>query len=122
MNLNYSQSTGTITDDDGMFIAFGWSGHGAAKNDPASQTIRATGPLPRGVYRVDPWEKSRPALGPMVAHLTMISGESFGRDAFYIHGPSSKNYGQESKGCIVVPRPGREKIKALNPTTITVTE
>jgi hypothetical protein len=56
--------------------------------------------------------------------LHQVEGETFGRDGFFIHGASMDTtlYGQESKGCIVIPRAGREKVKDLNPSTITVTE
>lgn len=123
MNLNYSQSTGCVTDDNGMNIAIGWAGHGEAKNNPAMQGEQNLGPLPRGVYKVLPWEERHPGLGPMVARILQVSGETYGRSGFFIHGPSldKAKYGQESKGCIVVPRSDREKIKALNPSTITVT-
>jgi hypothetical protein len=58
----------------------------------------------------------------MVAELLQVQGETFGRSAFFIHGPSSKHYGEESMGCIVVPRPGRTHVKELDPKTITVKE
>jgi hypothetical protein len=124
MNLNYSQTTGHLTKDSGEFIAEGWAGNGKGKNNPSMQNAKSVGPLPRGIYQVGPWEELHTGLGPLVAHLTMISGESFGRDAFYIHGPAvdPSHYGQESKGCIVIPREGRKCVKCLNPTTITVTE
>ena len=63
------------------------------------------------------WEEKHPGLGPMVAHLEQIEGETFGRNGFYFHGPSSDaaHYGQESMGCIVVPRSGREKVKQAAP-------
>ena len=121
MNLNFSQTTGRITKDDGEEVAIGWSGRGEGKANPAMQDVHSTGPLPKGVYRVDPWEEQHGHLGPLVAHLTMIQGDSFGRDAFYIHGPSTTNYGEESMGCIVVPRVGRQCVKCLAPATITVT-
>ena len=120
MNLNYSQSTGAITQDDSTIIATGWAGKGGGKNNPAMQNIKSTGPLPQGVYSTGPWQ-IHPRLGPLAARLIQISGETYGRDEFFIHGPSSKNYGQESKGCIIVPRKEREKVAALLPTTITVT-
>lgn len=125
MNLNYSQTTGHITSDDGTLITTGWSGHGDCKNDPTKEDVVSTGPLPRGLYWVQPWEDLHPGLGPMVAYLKpdMIN-DMHGRGSFYIHGPAmdKAKYGQESKGCIVIPRPGREAVKFLNPATITVLE
>lgn len=120
--LTYSQSTGIIHDQDGAIVAFGWAGHGDGKNNPAMQDSHALGPLPQGLYTVGKWEDVHPGLGPIVARLIQVEGETFGRDAFYIHGPAvdPKKYGQESKGCIVVPRVGRLKIKALDPDFVRV--
>lgn len=123
MILNYSQSTGTWTTEAGAFVARGWAGHGEGKNNPAMQHVKSTGPLPQGLYRVGPWEDQHPGLGPIVARLIQVEGETYGRDAFYIHGPSSdpSRYGEESKGCIVVPRRQRIAIQALNPEYVRVT-
>ncbi len=132
MNLNFSQSTGLITQDDGTSVAVGWAGNDSnpenpariqGKLNPAQQALHKIGPLPQGVYSVGAWEEKHAHLGPMVAHLTQTSGETFGRDAFYIHGPDRDPamYGQESLGCIVVPHTGRQAIKDLAPDTVTVT-
>lgn len=125
MNLNYSQTSGLITDDQGNTIAKGWAGRGYGKNNPAAQMTREVGPLPQGVYRVEAWGR-HPRLGPLTARLIQIQGDTFGRDDFFIHGPSKdpKSFGQESKGCIVILRPDREKVAALLAdvgNTITVT-
>ncbi|MDR3684763.1 MAG: hypothetical protein P4L11_13630 [Geothrix sp.] len=132
MNLNFSQSTGLITKDDGTSVAHGWAGNDSnpenpqrihGKLNPDKQALHKIGPLPQGVYSVGPWEEKHGHLGAMVAPLTQISGETFGRDAFYIHGPDRDpaTYGQESLGCIVVPHAGRQAIKDLGPETVTVT-
>ena len=126
MNLNYSQTTGNMTDDNGNLIAKGWAGHGDGKNNPAMQSVHNVGPLPQGKYNVSGWF-SHPRLGPMVARLTQFEGETFGRDSFFIHG-AAKNldkHGQESEGCIVQERIERDKVAALTKgigNTITVTE
>ena len=123
MNLNYSQTTGQVTDDNGKSIAKGWAGNGCGRNNPTMQDVHCVGPLPQGVYKIGAWY-DHTRLGPMVADLHQISGETFGRNDFFIHGPSSEHYGQESKGCIVVPREDRQRIIALTPgpgDTVTVT-
>lgn len=122
MQLTYSQTTGKMTDAEGVVVAVGWAGHGEGKNNPAWQHVRNVGPLPQGLYRVDPWEDQHPGLGPMVAHLTMVDGESYGRDGFYIHGPAQDpaKYGEESHGCIVIPRVHRLVVKGLLPAYIEV--
>jgi len=114
MHLNYSQTTGQMTTDDGADLAHCWAGHGDSKNNPADQAKKSVGPLPQGLYTVQGWF-AHPRLGPLVAKLTQIEGETFGRDAFYIHGPSKDpaEYGQESKGCIVIPRIWRQRVSDL---------
>ena len=123
MNLNYAQSTGKLTLDDGTLVAVGWAGRGPGKNNPALQAVKSTGPLPQGVYTVGEWH-DHPRLGLMVARLIQTEGETFGRDEFFIHGASRNldKFGQESKGCIVLTHTEREEVKDLNPMTITVTE
>lgn len=124
MNLNYSQSTGVITTDEGGVITTGWAGNGEGKNNPRMQAVMSVGPLPQGIYGVGEWEETHAGLGPLVARLIQFRGKTFNRAAFYIHGPAvdPEHRGQESKGCIVIPRPGREAVQFLNPLTITVTE
>ena len=114
--LTYYQSTGKILDPEGLLVATGWAGRGEAKNQPTCDHMRCEGPLPKGVYVVGVWD-NHPRLGPMVAPLTQISGETHGRSAFFFHGPSSNpaHEGQESMGCIVVPRPGRVEVKKAAP-------
>jgi hypothetical protein len=131
MNLNFSQSTGFVTKDDGTFVAKGWSGNDyrpkenptriQGRNNPAMQDKHCVGPLPRDMYRVGPWEPHA-ELGQLSASLTSMGvGESFGRDGFYIHGPGGDDPANCSMGCIVIPHDARVAVAALNPTTITVT-
>lgn len=124
MNINYSQSTGIITKDDGTVLVpagHAWAGHGEGKNNPAMEQVHCIGPLPRGTYTLGAWGK-HDELGPDSCHLTQTEGESYGRDGFYIHGPSQDpiKHGQESKGCIVVEHDYRIGIIALNPNIIIV--
>lgn len=123
MILEFSQSTGNVRKDGGVLVASGWAGRGDGKNNPDAQHLRSFGPLPRGLYKVGPWEDEHPGLGPIVARLTQVEGDTYGRNAFYIHGPAMNpdKYGQESKGCIVLPRPGRLAVQALAPDFIRVT-
>jgi len=119
VNLNYCQTTGILTDDEGTVVAHGWAGRQEGKNNPDMEDVHSTGPLPAGTYSVGPWG-DHPPVGPESAKLTQTSGESYGRDGFYIHGPGDADYGQESKGCIVIPHAEREAVMALNPDQITV--
>jgi hypothetical protein len=121
LNLNYSQSSGLITQDDGSHVALGWAGNHEGRNNPAMQDSVGLGPLPQGVYKIGPWgdHETVPGypvhLGPMIASLTQIEGESFGRDGFFIHGPGGKDHLQSSRGCVEVPRPARNLVCTLTP-------
>ena len=122
MNINYDQATGHITDEGENLLAVGWAGNGDGKNNPAMQDVHNTGPLPQGLYEVADWEHDHNGLGHDVVALHQVEGETFGRDDFFIHGPSVNpdHYGQESKGCIVVPREDRLKLEAMKPAYVRV--
>jgi len=122
--LIYSQSTG-IMSLGAQQIALGWAGNHDGRNNPAMQDAHCVGPLPQGDYTLDGWEDEHPHLGPMVTHLTPDpAAEMFGRDGFYIHGPSSDpaRYGQESMGCIVIPHTPRQAVKDTGETQLRVVE
>lgn len=143
-NLNFSHSTGIWTKDDGsILVPQGQSWAGNDKNpecnptgvkgklNHASQGIHKIGPLPVGIYRVGEWGDSTSVkgypkhLGPLIASLTQISGETFGRNGFFIHGPASQAsgiFGEESMGCTVTMHDYRVKLALFNPTTVNVTE
>ena len=91
---------------------FAWAGRGEGKNNPAWQQIHNMGPLPQNTYSLGEWTV-HPHLGPLVSELTPgPDQEMYGRDGFWIHGPGESNYGQESKGCVVIPRAWRELVRA----------
>ena len=118
--LTYSQSTGDISFGEGL-LGHGWAGRGDGKNNPEMQHVRCTGPLPRGFYALGAWEEHHGHLGPIVAALTPDSDNvMFGRDAFYIHGPSSTHYGEESMGCIVLPNILRRAVRATGANRLEV--
>jgi hypothetical protein len=101
--------TGLLIGPDGSRSP-GYSGKGACKNQPEAQDIKNWGPIPCGVYRIgDPHDSAD--HGPFVLPLTPDSAnEMFGRDSFLIHGDSISAPGTASEGCIILPRPIREKI------------
>jgi hypothetical protein len=145
LNLNSSQATGIWTRDNGTVVVqpgHCWSGndnnpkvnptkiHG--KNNPLAESEHCIGPTPKGLWRFGEWaftpedvaRLGYPAhLGLITCHLTQIGGESYGRDGFYVHGPSSDPalYGQESEGCQVMLHNYRVAIAAMLPDTLTVT-
>jgi len=130
MNLNYSQTSGQMTQDDGTLVATGFSGNNSRPgvnptgiqgyNNPEMQSVHKIGPLPQGTYSVGKWGY-HPELGNDSAPLTQTSGETYGRDGFYIHGPG-EDVANSSEGCIVIPHTERLAVEALNPDQITVTE
>lgn len=130
MNLNFSQTKGYVTKDDGSFVAAGWAGNNGGDHNPdgihgrcnhAMEAIRNIGPLPCGTYQVGAWG-DHPPLGPYSAPLTQIAGKTYGRSGFYIHGPGGADPANCSRGCIVIPHDARLAVIALDPQTITVTE
>ena len=130
MNLNFQISTGTITQDDGTVItdeAFAGNDsrpvvnpdHIQGRNNPAYCALHCIGPLPPGVYQFSKWGH-HPDLGDHVAALIQISGETYGRNSFYMHGASATDPLNSSEGCVVVPHDPRCAIEAMQPDTLTV--
>ena len=112
--LIYSQSTGRMTRD-GVEIARGFAGNNyrpkenptgiKGRNNPDAQNLHCIGPLPQGLYRIGDWGV-HPPLGPNSAPLTQVSGETFGRSGFFIHGPGGADPDNSSEGCIcLLPMP-----------------
>ena len=119
--LIFSQSTGIITLD-GQQIAKGFAGndsrpgvnpdHVHGYNNPDAQAIHCIGPLPQGMYRIVEWQDEHPGLGPIVAILEQVDGETYGRDDFRIHGASATDPLNSSEGCIVLPHDQRVVVRA----------
>lgn len=110
----YEIRTGKFSKDD-ICLNVGlpaYSGFGPAKNDPACTALPNVGPLPEGLYAINPPRDS--ALhGPYVLALTPDpKNVMYGRADFLIHGehlPPAKP-GQASRGCIVASKVVRARI------------
>ena len=109
----YEQATGRMfTREDGLndLLATGYSGSTAdgGKNNPDKQCESDIGPIPRGIYSIgDPFA----GPSPFSLRLTPEPGnEMCGRSGFLIHGDSIAAPGTASHGCIILPRPARERI------------
>ena len=103
----YIQKTGEIFHD-ALFTALGYSGNGAWKNDPAAQGVHNHGPLPCGMYLMEP-PRDDPHVGPYAIPLKPnMDNHMYGRSAFYWHGDSIAHPGDASDGCIVSARDIRE--------------
>ncbi len=88
----------------GLLLGTGYAGHGAGLNNPAMQCVHDTGPLPQGVYSINP-PVNTTAHGPYVMWLTPApSNHMFGRSGFGIHADEISNPGKylASTGCIVM--------------------
>ena len=111
----WDQSAGTLSLD-GAVVSTGYAGKGRGRNNPALQSVRGVGPLPRGRYRIGAPRTSQ-RTGPFVMDLYPIDAtpndtvhDATGRSAFQIHGDSVRNPGSASSGCIILPRVIRERI------------
>lgn len=100
-----------------------WAGNRDGKNNPSAQDQRGVGPLPQGVYSIAP-PVTHPHLGPVAMRLDPVQGnEMFGRDGFWVHGPSNgNNRGQESMGCIIMPHDKRVDLWETGARQLWVTE
>ena len=108
---------GTLQSDDG------WAGHDAggvkAMNNPDCCHMRGIGPLPPGDYRMDV-AINHPHLGPVAIRLSYISGQSFGRSGFWVHGANAAHPLLSSDGCITEMRVHREAMDADNDAVLRV--
>ena len=138
MNLTFKITTGTITTDEGEVItdqAFAGNDsrpgvnpdHLQGRNNPEMCSVHKIGPLPCAatpdaepcVYVFGAWG-TVPGLGQNVSCLTQISGETYGRDGFFMHGESAEDPMNSSEGCVCVPHDPRVAIKNMVPDTLTV--
>jgi hypothetical protein len=108
--MKYNQLTGELTTNSGVVIGKGYAGHGEGKNNPAMESVKMVGPLPKGFYVIGK-PTDNPHTGPYSIPLYPKMGNNmFGRSAFMIHGDSISNPGTASNGCIILPRAIRVQI------------
>jgi hypothetical protein len=96
----YNQKTGEIRHN-GKLAGKGYAGYGGGKNNPAMESVKNIGPVPRGKYTF-----TKPALHPKLgpAAMEMIpdrGNKMFGRSEFFMHSDSRSHPGEASHGCIV---------------------
>jgi hypothetical protein len=119
MAWSYSQFSGDLVYD-GRRIAFGYSGNGAAKNNPLAQSEANHGPIPQGLYTMQEPIDS-PTHGPYAIPLVPFpSNLMFERFGFLVHGDSLVSPGQASDGCIILPRSVREQMWNSGDHTLSV--
>lgn len=113
----YSQSLGHLylcdSQDVRALVAKGYSGAVGHQNRTESEQLRSRGPIPRGVWRLEP-AFNHARLGPKAIPLTPVEErKAFGRSGFFIHGDNSRGDGSASQGCIVLDRKTRDVVDAL---------
>jgi len=116
----WDQSAGELSRD-GRFVARGYSGAGIGKNNPDLENKVATGPIPRGRWRIGAPRKSL-NVGPFAMPLEPVGHAACGRSAFMVHGDSARQPGRASQGCIILPRNVREMIWASGDHDLEVVE
>jgi hypothetical protein len=106
----YQQKTGQWLKD-GELIGVGGAGNGPGFNNPLMQSVHDVGPLPRGLYTIQPAEDDA-KLGPVAMELIPDpENQMFGRSGFYIHGWSATlGILHSSKGCPMAPCVTRDGI------------
>ena len=110
--LTYSQSTGEMLDAAGALLGTGYAGHGPGVNNPALQQVANVGPLPQGIYTINP-PVNTSTHGPYVMWLTPDpANRMFGRFGFGIHDDERVHSGLRlaSAGCIVIGQVARVAI------------
>jgi hypothetical protein len=123
IDLTYTISTGLLDQPGslGWPIVKGYSGRGAALNNPAMCDVPDVGPLPIGAYTVNAPIDPAGHLGPLAFPLIPdAANQMHGRDGFYIHGDNVEMNHSASCGCIILPRVDRVWIARLVPARLTV--
>lgn len=125
---NYKQEPGDLLLN-GEHVAFGYSGGGEGKNNPAMQEIHDVGPIPKGRYKIEiiADESGNPVdyeqkKAPVLRLVPDPANEMFGRAGFLIHGDSISAPGSASEGCIIMAHWVRQSIIQSTDTDLIVTE
>lgn len=118
----YHQKTGILTTDNETTIGRGYAGNGLGKNNPEMESVKNTGPLPKGIYHIgNPFND--PHMGPFCLPLIPDpSNKMYGRSSFYVHGDNINAPGTASQGCIIMPRKTREYLNNCPDKTLKVVE
>ena len=91
-------------------VAWGYSGKGIGKNNPAAQSVPNVGPIPCEFYTIEDPHDTKDH-GPFVLRLIPdVTNVMFGRSGFLIHGDSVQAPGTASEGCIIASKLTRLRI------------
>ena len=105
----YSQSSGNLWDDRGLLITRGYSGGGEGLNNPKLEAVKNIGPIPRGMWVLSCLYDSK-SVGPHAIVLEPSGHNALERTYFRIHGDNRHMNKTASEGCVILPRPIREKV------------
>lgn len=100
MNWKYDQTSGSLYSPEGEVSGVGYAGKGLGKNNPSLQSVKNTGPIPKGWYTIGE-AFTHPHTGPVSMRLTQDKeNEMFDRDRFLMHGDNPTH--TASDGCIIM--------------------
>lgn len=133
-HMVYSIESHTLRNPEGGVMEDdAYSGKGQHRNKAASQVVEDFGPIPEGNWRVqeitDPNYFKTHSYKPPVFRLVpdeateeRVGKDGMGRkpNTFLIHGNSDNN--DASKGCIILNKPARERLRNLEGGWIRVTK
>lgn len=112
MTWKYEIRTGDLYAPDGKLEGRGYSGHGLDVNQPAAESHPASGPIPRGKYRIGPARTSA-NTGVITMNLDPEPGtETWGRSLLRMHGDNRLGNRSASHGCVVMGRAIRLAVAA----------
>ena len=100
--FTYEQKNGKLYDPTNKVIGIGYAGKGEGKNNPDMESVKNTGPLPKGLYYIGkPYDSKHTGVFsiPLIPHP---NNNMYGRSAFMIHGDNKDH--TASEGCIIQPR------------------
>jgi hypothetical protein len=124
MTYHYYQKTGRFRGGSGEYAVntLGYSGQGSGYNNPASQCVVNTGPLPATTYKLGYCVNvmHETTQRPCAFYLEpQKPAEMCGRSAFFIHGCNCCTSGDDSNppsagcsaGCVVLSYANRKKLR-----------
>jgi hypothetical protein len=121
MPWTYQQGTGLLTDPFGQPFARGYSGTGLGRNNPAMESVKNVGPIPRGLYRIGK-AYTHLHLGRVCMNLEPEpETDTHDRTDFRIHANNAST-NDASHGCVVLDLPYRLTVSVSKDEFLRVVE
>ena len=100
--FTWGQTDGVLYSPQGDPCGSGYSGKGEGKNNALMQNVRDVGPIPCGLYTIEP-PADDPKVGAYAMRLTPDpSNQMFGRTDFLCHGDNMLGNESASEGCVIL--------------------